>query len=432
MTTERQDLSEFIRAVQGGDSEALRDVLRRFPALRQELDEPHFAFDTPAVVAARGHPDVLDVLLEHGADINTKSRWWAGGFGVLDFVALTPEDDRWAEALIARGAVVGAHAAAGLGRIDRLRQLLDADPGLVHSRGGDGQTPLHFARTVEVASLLLDRGADIDARDVDHESTPAQYRVKDSPDVARFLVARGCQTDILLAAALGDLPLVQRLLAADPAVLHLRVTHDHFPCTGLRAGGHIYQWTLGLYLSPHQVARQFGHTDVYEYLLAQSPPPTQLVEKCWEGDLSAVDRLLVAAPHAKDAIPPADSRLIAHAARNNLPLAVRAFLRAGFPIDATSQHGATALHWAAFHGEPGMTENLLQHRAPLELTDCDFHGTPLGWAAHGSTHGWYASKGDYARTATLLLAAGARPNASMLRVAAEPVARILRQALGHN
>ena len=53
-----------------------------------------------------------------------------------------------------------------------------ADPQLVHARGGDGQTPLHFASTVEIAEYLLDQGADIDARDVDHVSTPAQYMVK--------------------------------------------------------------------------------------------------------------------------------------------------------------------------------------------------------------------------------------------------------------
>ena len=77
----------------------------------------------------------------------------------------------------------------------------------MHARGGDGQTPLHFATTIDVAQLLLDHGADIDARDVDHESTPAQCMVRDRQEVARYLVSRGCRTDILMAAALGDLEL---------------------------------------------------------------------------------------------------------------------------------------------------------------------------------------------------------------------------------
>ena len=44
----------------------------------------------------------------------------------------------------------------------------------------------------------------IDARDIDHESTPAQYAVRERPDVARYLASRGCWTDILMAAALAS------------------------------------------------------------------------------------------------------------------------------------------------------------------------------------------------------------------------------------
>ena len=81
----------------------------------------------------------------------------------------------------------------------KLAELIASDPDVAHTRGGDGQTPLHFASTVEIAGLLLDRGADIDALDVDHESTPAQYMLRveqkrhysqDRQDVARRLGAR--------------------------------------------------------------------------------------------------------------------------------------------------------------------------------------------------------------------------------------------------
>ena len=40
-----------------------------------------------------------------------------------------------------------------------------------------GNCRLHFAATVEMAELLLEFGAEIDARDIDHESTAAQYMV---------------------------------------------------------------------------------------------------------------------------------------------------------------------------------------------------------------------------------------------------------------
>src|SRR4030095_1345600 len=111
--------------------------------------------------------------------INAKSRWWAGGFGLLH--GAEPELAAYA---IKRGALVDVHAAARLGLIKKLQELIAADPALVNARGGDGQTPLHFASTIEIAEFLLNHGADIDTRDVDHESTPAQYMVRDRQEIA--------------------------------------------------------------------------------------------------------------------------------------------------------------------------------------------------------------------------------------------------------
>jgi hypothetical protein len=51
--------------------------------------------------------------------------------------------------------------------------------------------------------------------------------------------------------------------------------------------------------------------------------------------------------------------------------------------------------------------DLAQYHPPLEITDADFHGTPLGWAIHGSEHGWHCRAGDYPTTVRLLLEAGA-------------------------
>src|SRR5439155_7943916 len=115
----------------------------------------------------------IDVLLQAGANIHARSRSWAGGMGVLDECA--PD---LAAFLIERGAVVDAHAAARLGMSDKLRELVTADPGVVHARGFNGQTPLHFASTVEIAQYLLEQSADIDALDLQHESTPAQHMLR--------------------------------------------------------------------------------------------------------------------------------------------------------------------------------------------------------------------------------------------------------------
>jgi hypothetical protein len=60
-----------------------------------------------------------------------------------------------------------------------------------------------------------------------------------------------------------------------------------------------------------------------------------------------------------------------------------------------------------------MVELILQHNPPLEDAENDFHGTPLGWAIHGSQHSWHPEAGNYPRTVELLLAAGAKRPAQM-------------------
>lgn len=394
-------LAQLRAAFQADDAGAVRALLDQNPQFKAGVNEPLGPFDSPAIVLVCSRA-MLDVLLDAGADINARSRWWAGGFGLLDFAA--PD---LADYAIQRGAKLDAHSAARLGLLDALTALVEADPGLVHARGGDGQTPLHFAKNAEIARFLLDHGADIDARDIDHESTPAQYLIRDRQDVVRFLVSRGCTTDILMAAALGDLELIRRCLATNPDSIRTRVGSEWFPMVNPRAGGTIYQWTLGAHTSPHQVACEFGHPDACKLLMDHSPDEIRLAAACWIGDDALIARLLAAEPALADRLDAADRRLLAHAARNNDLPAVRRLLAAGLPIDATGQHNATPLHWAAFHGNAEMARILLARKPPLEVRDADHSGTPMDWALHGSEHGWYCKTGDYAATVEALIDAGA-------------------------
>jgi hypothetical protein len=79
-----------------------------------------------------------------------------------------------------------------------------------------------------------------------------------------------------MAAAVGDIELVRRHLDAAPDSIRMRISEEFFPMVGPRAGGTIYQWKLGWYLSPHRVALKFGHEDVYRLLLDRSPPERRL------------------------------------------------------------------------------------------------------------------------------------------------------------
>jgi hypothetical protein len=412
-------VEELKQALRSDNASIVRQILDRHPELTAKINEPIGPFDSPAIVSARS-PEMLDALLAAGADLNAKSSWWAGGFGLLH--GATPELAVYA---VRRGAVVDIHAAARLGKLDRVRELIASDAELVNARGGDGQTPLHFASTIDIAAYLLDHRADIDALDVDHESTPAQYMIDDRQEVARYLVQHGCKTDLLMAAALGDLELVCRHLDAVPGSIRMRVSEEFFPKTNPRSGGTIYQWKLGWHLSAHRVALKFGHEDVYRLLMDRSPPEVKLIEACWLYDEATLQALGADQADLAHRLLAGDQRQVAHAARNNETRAVRAMLKAGLPVDARGQHNATPLHWAAFHGNCEMVKAILPFGPPLEATDGDFNGTPLGWAVHGSEQGWYRQNGDYVGTVEALIAAGARPPERL--GGAEAVREVLRR-----
>ena len=413
-------------AVRSNSARNVQEVLSRFPELKTKLDEEIVgaSFGETALLTAvnQGNREMVDVLVQAGANINQRSHWWAGSFGVLD------NNSGLHDFLIERGATLDAHAAARLGRLEVLRALVDRDPSAVRARGGDGQLPLHFASSVEVAEFLLERGADIDAIDVDHESTAAQWMIDERQEVVRYLVSRGCRTDILLAAALGDVDLVQHHLSTHPDATRAVVSEEFFPKKDPRSGGTIYNWTLGTGKGPHLIARKFGHDHVFRIVMEASPLTTQLGVWCELADRDEVDAILRRDPAITGTLGAADLRRLPDAARDENAAAVGLLLDAGWPIDARGQHGATALHWTAFHGNTAMVRDLLRRTPPLEIRDKDFEGTPLFWAIYGSVHGWRCRTGDYVGVVEALLDAGATPPpvSDDLR-ASEAVREVLRQ-----
>lgn len=407
-------------ALRDDDAHAMRKVLDEFPELKAKINEPIEGFDSPAIVRVRSRA-MLDVLLDAGADINAKSRFWAGGFDLLDSA-----EPALAAYAIERGARVSAHSAARLGMLEKLRELVEANPELVHARGGDGQTSLHFASSIEIAEYLLDHGAEIDARDVDHESTAAQYMVKSRQPVCRFLIQRGGYSDILMAAALGDMDLARKHLKADPECIRMRVSDEYFPMISPKNGGTILQWELGWYVSALQIAKSFGHTDMFNFLMEECPADEKLLNACWLGDESLVKSVLAAHPNLAATLSAAGRRQLAHAARNNNATAVRLMIAAGLPVAGVfSQHYATPLHWAAWHGNVEMIRMILAHHPEIENKDNEYHDTPLGWAIFGSEHGWNPGKGDYAGAVETLLNAGAEPPDKMNGTA--EVRKVLRK-----
>ena len=99
-----------------------------------------------------------------------------------------------------------------------------------------------------------------------------------------------------LAATLrkGDVPLVERHLAANPDSIRTSVNETWFPKRDPRAGGHIYIWTLGADRTPHTVAREFGHDAVFRLLMERSPAALRLAVACELGDEATVAALRLA------------------------------------------------------------------------------------------------------------------------------------------
>ncbi len=391
------------------DAEAVRQLLQQHPELRGRINEPAFGFNSPAIVAFANDAAIVDVLLDFGADPNRRSDWWAGGFHAL-YSATGAAADR----LIAAGAVVDACAAAHLDRPELLADLIAKDPARVHERGGDGQTPLHFARSRAVVDLLLDRGADIDARDVDHRSTPAEWmldrrRGAGRFDLARYLVQRGASADIFLAAALGLSDRSQALLEKDPTLLNQRTGQGDY---GERppSSYHIYFWTIGDSRSPLDVAAQFDQPDTLETMLAFATPLQQLHAACRQGDEESARKIVREHPGLVAAMTPADHRAIADAAWNGDARAVALMLELGFDPRATGHDSGTPLHLAAWEGSVETAAALLRHRDAgtlVSIRDAHYGATPLGWCCHGSLHGNRSH--NHAGVARLLLDAGAKP-----------------------
>jgi ankyrin repeat protein len=420
-------VQELARAVRTDDAAGVRRVLREHPELKARLDQalPDAAFGATALLESVYHKnrEILDLLLDAGADINVRSDWWAGSFGVLD------SPSGMEDYLISRGATLTPHAAARLGRVGELKRMLDANPALIHERGGDGQTPLHFAHSIGAAELLLAYGADIDARDIDHESTPAQWMLNRAPDVARYLVTRGCSTDILMAAALGDLPLVQHHLETDPAVLRMSVSDAWFPKQNPRSAGTIYQWTLAPHKTAHFIAHKFGHGEIYRWLMARSPADLQFTVACEVGDEPLLETLLSTNPRLLEGMSEWDRQKLPIAAKDANLAAVRLMLHHGWPVDTRgNEAGATALHWAAFQGHAELIREILSHNPDVSLKSLEYPGTALDWAVYGSKYGWHPEQGDYVSTVEQLLRSGAKaPAVRGDLIASEAVLEVLRR-----
>lgn len=310
-------------ALAAGDADALRDVLEGDDALRARIDEPLIDGDTPLVVAAATRDDFecVRALVELGADINARS---TVGAGALDYTW----HHQMASWLIEQGLELDAFAAARWGRIDELRALLDADSAAANHPRHGGTRPLHVAKTPEVIDLLLDHGADLEARDDTFGGTPVQWGITEMsgrPDVSAHMLARGAVGDVIAWACTTSLEPLRAAIEADPSWLEERTGEGR-----LRFGDHP---------KPH----------IYCYSLGGATP------------------LIMAAHRGRTA-------------------AVKLLLELGAEVNAKDPESRTALHWAAAGDHATVVRALLDAGADTSITESEFGSDAAGWAAFSRAH----------------------------------------------
>ena len=381
--------AEYIEAVNKGDASRVKSLLADNEALLEFIDAAWFAFDAPGIVfaAASGNRELIQVLLDAGADIDAKSSWWAGGTSALQHAAgsMLAYDTELAAYLIERGATVDAHAAAGLDRVETLEALMRENPNVVNAPGSDGMSPLHFAATPRIAELLLSHGADINLRDRDHYGTPAQWTMRRRPEVCRYLLEQGAEADVVLYCVMGDVERAKAEFQKNPELLSLRINVKS-------SKGYVIPTLESL-----QIAEvPGGH--VYAY---QVGPTMPLLEIALQSKQMAIVDLLIDAGYK---INLRDWYALVGQGPKRFDTLLKGFLAKGRDINALQKHRRgmwTPLHWVAQRGLTNGVACLLANGANPNVTD-DKGQTPLHFIAQ---------KGVGKNQAKLLIEHGADLNA---------------------
>jgi ankyrin repeat protein len=267
-------ISRFVAAVQGGDLEGVRGMIRQRPELvhmdtagNNEQRGLHYA-------VLRRDAAMVRLLMQAGADARqgvyphrdaTTAFVLARDRDYHDIVAAIEEEEQHRrEGLSCPNAMVSPaqdqiNEAIREGDNATAIRLLEADDSLLHACDRDGGTPLHVAAQAanqEMASWLLVRRANVRKRDA-HGLTPLDRaalgvdprngRAKRFPAVARLLLEHGGEVTILAAVALADLERIRELASSDPGLLR----------------GEIHWWRGGLLT----LAVKHGHLGVVRLLL---------------------------------------------------------------------------------------------------------------------------------------------------------------------
>lgn len=199
--------SAFVRAVQQNDVPAVRAML-----LKGTDPNTLNSQGSPVLVmaAARGHVETARLLLDKGANLKARRKDGMNAFVVAIFEGHLPV----VRLLIERGVNVNAFfdfdqtqrkmwdiklspliAAVQREQSDIVEALLNAGAKVNLPDTFMGRTPLAWADKVEIARLLLDRGATVDSRDMTGQTPLMNAVLEGNVDIVKLLIERGANVN---------------------------------------------------------------------------------------------------------------------------------------------------------------------------------------------------------------------------------------------
>ena len=290
--------------------------------------------------AATGNLDVVKLLLAYKTDVNAKET--REGQTALMW-ALAEKHPEAARALIENGADVHARSKGGYtpllfasqqGDLESARTLLAAAAD-VNEKAGDGMTPLLLASASgheELSVFLLNKGGDPNAADrrglsvLNHAAT-----AQDMPELVKALLAHG----------------------VNPNGRFVRNQNAGF------GGARIGATSLLL-------AAQAGNVEAVRVLVANGADPQIPTNE-------GTTPLMIAAGAGLD-----EDRVERDDYRKALEI-VKILAGSGANVNAVGENGWTALHGAAYCGDDGVIQFLVEHGAKMDVMD-KFGQTPLSIA----------------------------------------------------
>lgn len=213
----------FLEAVKAGDAAEVETLLRADPTLAAARTPA----GTHAAVLAlyHGHPEV-------------------------------------SKAILARRPVLDLHAAAAVGDLGRVRDIVDADPGAADAKAPDGNSALGLAAYLghrEIVGYLLERGADVNYATPKDRFTALTGAISSGhADVVEVLLAQGADANHRYEG--GNTPLTEAAFGGDVRIVRLLLEHGADPHVANDAGR-----------TARDIALEKGHAEAADLLRQDGP-----------------------------------------------------------------------------------------------------------------------------------------------------------------